>query len=232
MIRQLRTTGDVSAAAALRASIAAFLAVFGLFSSAALAHPHIMIAAETVILLNGQRQLSSITNIWHFDEAFSAFAIQGYDKNGDGILTRQELQPLAEVNLSSLVDYGYFTRVTLPGTKIAFGHPKNYFDTFKEEKLTLQFTLPLAKPLDVLGKTFQVDIYDPEYFAAITFVQDRPVRLLGDSTGCQSLVHRPEPLDPGIASQLGTIPVSQRTLPPELFAITNKLVNAVTVTCK
>jgi ABC-type uncharacterized transport system substrate-binding protein len=92
--------------------------------------------------------------------------------------------------------------------------------------------LPLENALDVRGKTFQVAVYDPEYFAAVTFAQNRPVRLLGDTAGCQSSVHRPEPLDPGIASQLATIPAAQRTLPPELFAITNKLVNAVTVTCK
>lgn len=232
MIRQFRAAGAAFAAAPRGIASAAVAATLGFFPLPALAHPHVLIAAHTDILLNGQGQLTSITNIWDFDEAFSAFAIQGYDSNGDGILTRQELQPLAEVNLTSLADYGYFTRLTLAGAKVAFGHPKNYFDIFKDEKLTLQFTLPLAKALDVRGKTFQVDVYDPEYFAAITFAQDRPVRLLGDSAGCQSLVHRPESLDPGIASQLATIPASQRTLPPELFAITNKLVNGVRVTCK
>jgi ABC-type uncharacterized transport system substrate-binding protein len=228
MIRQYRTP----AAAPRGTAIAAFVAIFGLLSSSALAHPHVLIAAHTQILLTEQGQLSSITNIWDFDEAFSAFAIQGYDTNGDGILTRQELRPLAEVNMSSLADYGYFTNVILAGAKVAFGHPEDYFDLFKNEKLTLQFTLPLTKPLDVRGKAVEVDVYDPAYFAAITFAQDQPVRLLGDSTGCQSFVHRPGPLDPSIASQLATIPASQRTPPPELFAITNKLINAVTVTCK
>ncbi|MGH6778702.1 MAG: DUF1007 family protein [Bradyrhizobium sp.] len=232
MIRRLRTAGAPCAVAPRGTAIAAFIAVLGLSSSPALAHPHILIAAHVQLLINGRGQLASITNIWDFDDAFSAFAIQGYDTNGDGILTRQELQPFAKVNVTSLAHYGYFTRVILTGAKAAFAPPMNYFDVFKGETLTLHFTLPLAKPLDVRGKTFQVDVYDPEYFAAITFAQDRPVRLLGDSTGCQSLVHRPEPLDPGIASQLAVIPASQRTLPPKLSAITDKLVNAVTVTCK
>ncbi|HUC48589.1 MAG TPA: DUF1007 family protein [Xanthobacteraceae bacterium] len=231
-IRQIRTIGGASAPASRGTAIAAFVAIFGLFSSAALAHPHVLITAHTEIQLNGQGQLLSITNIWDFDEAFSAFAIQGYDSNGDGILTRQELQPLAGVNMTSLADYGYFTSAILAGAKAAFGHPENYFDIFKNEKLTLQFTLPLTKPLDVRGEAVEVDVYDPAYFAAITFAQDQPVRLLGDSAGCQSFVHRPAPLDPNIASQLATIPASQRTPPPELFAITNKLINAVTVTCK
>jgi ABC-type uncharacterized transport system substrate-binding protein len=229
---QFRMIGPLSLASLRGIAIALFVAILGPFSSSALAHPHVLISTHTEIVLNGQRQLTGITNIWDFDEAFSAFVIQGYDTNGDGILTRHELQPLAEVNVTSLADYGYFTRINMAGTKVTFGRPKNYFDTFKDEKLTLHFTLPLADPAAVLGKVFRVDIYDPEYFAAITFAQDRPVRLLGDSTGCQTLVHRPEPLDPGVASQLATIPANQRTLPPELFAVTNKLINAVTVICK
>jgi ABC-type uncharacterized transport system substrate-binding protein len=229
MIRQPRTT-RATAATARRIAIAAV--ILGFMTQPALAHPHVLISAHTEIAFNQQGELTNITNIWDFDEAFSAFAIQGYDTNGDGILTRQELQPLAEVNLQSLADYGYFTRITLAGAKTTFGHPKDYFDVFKNEKLTLHFMLPLAKPLDVRGKTFEVDVYDPEYFAAITFAQDQPVRLLDNSTGCQSFVHRPKPLDPSTAGVLATIPASQRTLPPELFAITNKLINGAMVTCK
>jgi ABC-type uncharacterized transport system substrate-binding protein len=232
MIRQRRTTGAAAAAASRGIPIATVAVISGFLLRPALAHPHVLIAAHTEIAFDRQGELTSIANIWDFDEAFSAFAIQGYDSNGDGILTRQELQPLAEVNLKSLADYGYFTRATLAGTNVTFGRPKDYFDVFNEEKLTLHFTLPLAKPLDVRGKTLQVDVYDPEYFAAITFAQDQPVRLLGDSTGCESFVQRPQPLDPDIASVLSTIPASQRTLPPELSAITNKLINGVVVTCK
>ena len=230
MIRRRRMTA--AAAAPRGMAIATVAVISGFLLRPALAHPHVLISAHTEIAFNQQGELTNITNVWDFDEAFSAFAIQGYDTNGDGILTRQELQPLAEVNLKSLADYGYFTRVTLAGAKVTFGHPSDYFDVFNNEKLTLHFTLPLAKPLDVRGKTFEVDVYDPEYFAAITFAQDQPVRLLGDSTGCQSFVHRPGPIDPGIASVLSTIPASQRTLPPELFAITNKLINNAMVTCK
>jgi ABC-type uncharacterized transport system substrate-binding protein len=199
---------------------------------AAKAHPHILIDAHTEIVFNAAGQVTEVTNVWDFDDAFSAFAIQGYDRNDDGILTRQELQPLAEINLKSLADYDYFTRMTVDGKSIPFGHPRAYFDVFKNEKLTLHFTLPLARPLDVHGKTLQVNVYDPAYFAAVTFANDHPVELVGASAGCESVVHRPEPLDGATASRLAVIPASQRELPPELYAITNKLVNATRVTCK
>ena len=196
------------------------------------AHPHILIDAHTDILFNAQGQIVGVTNVWDFDDAFSAFAIQGYDSKSDGNPTRADLQPLAEVNLQSLAEYGYFTQLKVDGVPVAVGHPKDYYDVFTDEKLILHFTLPLAKPLDVRGKTVEIDVYDPAYFAAITFAKGTPVRLAGNSAGCESFVHRPEALDPAIASQLAVIPADQRTLPPELFAITNKLVNATRVSCK
>ncbi len=92
--------------------------------------------------------------------------------------------------------------------------------------------MPLAKPLDVRGQTLEVDVYDPAYFAAITFANERPVTLIGAKGDCESMVHRPEALNPAIASQLAVIPANQRSLPPELFAVTDKLVNAVRIICK
>jgi ABC-type uncharacterized transport system substrate-binding protein len=196
------------------------------------AHPHILIDAHADVLFNAQGQLVGVTNVWDFDDAFSAFAIQGYDSKNEGNPTRADPQPLAEVNLKSLAAYGYFTQFKVDGVPVAVGHPKDYYDIFANEKLTLHFTLPLAKPLDIRGKTVEIDVYDAAYFAAITFAKGAPVRLAGNSAGCESFVHRPEPLDPTIASQLAVIPADQRTLPPELFAITNKLVNATRVSCK
>lgn len=196
------------------------------------AHPHILVEAHAEILFNAQGQMVAVASTWDFDDAFSAFAIQGYDSKGDGIPTRADLQPLAEVNLQSLAEYGYFTKLKVAGASVSFGDPKDYYDVFANEKLTLHFTLPLVKPLDVRGKAVEIDVYDPDYFAAITFGKEQPVKLGGHSAGCESSVHRPEPLDSGIASQLAVIPATQRKLPPGLFAVTNKLVNATRVTCK
>jgi ABC-type uncharacterized transport system substrate-binding protein len=208
------------------------VAVLGVDLQRAEAHPHILIEARTELLFNAQGEVVGVSNIWDFDDAFSAYAIQGYDSKGDGKPTRADLQPFAEINVKSLAEYNYFTRMKVDGVSVSFGHPKNYFDVFNDEKLTLSFTLPLSKPVDIRGKTLQLDVYDPAYFAAITFAQNQPVKLVGADAGCESFVHRPEPLDPSIASQLAAIPASQRRPPPELFAVTDKLVNAARVTCK
>jgi len=227
-----RITGYIRRPTQWIAASALALAILETGLSPASAHPHILIDARAEILFNAQGLLVAVRNVWDFDDAFSAFAIQGYDTRNNGNPTRADLQPLAEINLKSLKEYGYFTQVKIDGTLVAVGHPEDYYDIFADEKLTLRFTLPLAKPLDVHGKTVEIDVYDPAYFAAITFAKKSPVRLAGNATGCESIIHRPEPLDPGVASQLAVIPADQRTLPPELFAITNKLVNATRIVCK
>jgi ABC-type uncharacterized transport system substrate-binding protein len=208
------------------------VAVVGVDPQRAVAHPHILIEARAELLFNAQGEVVGVSNVWDFDDAFSAYAIQGYDSKGDGKPTKEDLQPFAEINVKSLAEYNYFTRMKIDGVSVSFGRPKNYFDVFVNEKLTLSFTLPLSKPIDIHGKTLQLEVYDPTYFAAITFAQNQPVKLIGAGAGCESFVHRPEPLDPLIASQLAAIPASQRKPPPELFAVTDKLVNATRVTCK
>jgi ABC-type uncharacterized transport system substrate-binding protein len=207
-------------------------AVLGTSPQRAEAHPHILIQARSEILFNAQGQVVGVTNIWDFDDAFSAYAIQGYDRKGDGKPTREDLQPFAEVNVKSLAEYGYFTHMKVGSTPVAFGKPKDYFDVFADEKLTLHFTLPTSKPVDLLGSMLQLDVYDPAYFAAITFADRKPFDLIGAKAGCESSVHRPESLDPVLASRLAVIPADQRTLPPELLAVTDKLVNAIVVSCK
>jgi ABC-type uncharacterized transport system substrate-binding protein len=208
------------------------VAVLGVDPQRAEAHPHILIEARTELLFNAQGEVVGVSNVWDFDDAFSAYAIQGYDSKGDGKPTKEDLQPFAEINVKSLAEYNYFTRMKIDGVSVSFGRPKNYFDVFVDEKLTLSFTLPLSKPVDIHGKTLQLEVYDPTYFAAITFAQNQPVKLVGADAACESFVHRPEPLDPSIASQLAAIPASQRKPPPELFAVTDKLINATRVTCK
>ena len=214
---------------ALTFLIVAFL---GAASRAADAHPHVLIDSRIEVLFNTQSQVIGVTNIWDFDDAFSAYAIQGYDSKHDGNPTRQDLQPLAETNVQSLAEYDYFTSMKIAGANVGFALPKNYFDVFTHEKLTLTFTLPLAKPLDLRGEMLEVDVYDPAYFAAITFANERPITLVGAKGNCESTVHRPQALDPAIASKLAVIPANQRTLPPELFAVTNTLVNAARIICK
>ena len=48
---------------------------------------------------------------------FSAFATQGIDHKTKGTFTRDELAPLAKVNVESLQEYAYFTYAKVNGKR-------------------------------------------------------------------------------------------------------------------
>ena len=55
---------------------------------------------------------------------FSAFATQGLESKEKGKFTREELAPLAKVNVESLKEYDYFTYVTADGKKRRSASPR------------------------------------------------------------------------------------------------------------
>ena len=211
---------------------AAVVAAAALLPLPAVAHPHVFVEARAEIVFDAAGDIAAVRHVWRFDEAFSAYASQGFDANRDRVFSMEELQPLAQVNVESLKEYHYFTYVDIDGKQQALADPKEYF--LKEEggQLTLFYTLPLAKPIDPSGHTVRIDVYDPEYFVAVTFVPDTPMALTGDvPAGCTLEVKEPEELDPMAATQLALIPRDTRNLPENLRSITQALANSAFVRC-
>ncbi len=76
--------------------------------------------------------MTAVRHIWQFDEAFTAFAIQGLDANHDGKLSDAELAPLAKVNVNSLKDYDFFTWLRQGGKSFPFVPPTQYWLEFHD----------------------------------------------------------------------------------------------------
>ncbi len=85
-----------------------FLAVLAGAMPAA-AHPHVFVQARATVVYDDQGQVVAIDHVWQFDDAFSVYALQGLDTDGDGKFSREELQELAKINIDSLKDFGFFT---------------------------------------------------------------------------------------------------------------------------
>ncbi|WP_209015425.1 HoxN/HupN/NixA family nickel/cobalt transporter [Roseibium limicola] len=79
------------------------------FAESAQAHPHVFVEARSTLLMNDQGLATGVRHVFRFDDAYTAFAIQGFDKDGDGAYSREELAELAQVNIESMGDFGYFT---------------------------------------------------------------------------------------------------------------------------
>jgi ABC-type uncharacterized transport system substrate-binding protein len=195
------------------------------------AHPHVLVNARAEIVFDQKAEITAIRNIWQFDEAFTSYAIQGLDTDGDGKLSDAELAPLAKVNVESLSEFDFFTWLTIGGKQQTFVVPTEYWLEFHGGRLTLFYTLPLKEPVAV-GPRTALEIYDPEYFVAFAFLPEKTVTLDGAPEGCKAEYHAPQELDSSTAALLGSIPADQRDLPADLQAYTADLVNKITVACK
>ena len=123
--------------------------------------------------------VTGVRHAWTFDDMFSAFATQGLESKEKGEFTREELAPLAKVNVESLKEYDYFTFAKADGKKVAVRRSApDYWLDYKDAVLTLNFTLPLKTP--VKAKELEVDIYDPTFFVDFSTSPRRiPVQLVG-----------------------------------------------------
>jgi len=140
------------------------------------AHPHVWIAAETTVLYeNGT--FTGLRHRWTFDELYSAMETEGLDKNNDGKLDREELSELANFYVTGLKEYSYFTYPALAGQKLALGEPKDIYLEFKDKLLSLNFTVPFAKPVLIDAKGFAFSIYDPSFFIALDMDKPNSLRL-------------------------------------------------------
>ena len=111
----------------------------------AVAHSHVLVTAKAEIVFDAQGRMTGVRNIWQFDAAFSAFASQGLDADGDGKLSDAELALLAKVNVDSLQEYDFFTYLTVDNKLQKFDPPKEYWLEPYNGQLTLFFTLPLKE---------------------------------------------------------------------------------------
>ncbi|MCC6736583.1 MAG: DUF1007 family protein [Bauldia sp.] len=201
-----------------------------LAASPALAHPHVFVTAKAEMVFDAGGALTAVRHIWQFDEAFSAYAVQGLDANNHGVLTRAELAPLAQINVDSLAEYGFFTWLTVDGASVDFAAPSDYFLDMYGGRLTLFFTLPAASPVTIAREAV-LDVFDPEYFVAYEFVTDAPITLVDPPRGCGALFYPPPFLDQATAAALAAIPADERILPATLAGAAADLANTIVVTC-
>src|SRR5471030_921752 len=160
----------------IRMLVAALLSL--IFTAAASAHPHVCVTMKSEVLYAPDGKVTGVRHAWSFDDMFSAFATQGLDAKEKGKFTREELAPLAKVNIESLKEYDYFTYAFADGVKAPMIDPlPDAWLEFTDQVLTLHFTVPFKTP--VKAKELKIEIYDPTIFVDFSFDKKAPVQLVG-----------------------------------------------------
>jgi ABC-type uncharacterized transport system substrate-binding protein len=162
-----------------------------LWTGSACAHPHVWVTMSSELIYATDGTATGVRHAWTFDDAFSVYATQGLKSKKRGVFTREELAPLAEVNVTSLKEYDFFTFAKADGKKAPFNEPVDYYLEYdpKRTVLTLHFTLPFTTP--VKAKQLRIDLYDPTAFIDFEFADKNSVTLVGAPAACELAVTRP-----------------------------------------
>jgi ABC-type uncharacterized transport system substrate-binding protein len=159
------------------------------FTGQAIAHPHVWVSMKSELVYAPDGSVTGVRHAWTFDDMFSTFATQGLETKQKGVFTREDLKPLAEVNVTSLKEFGFFTYAKANGNKVAFTDPVDYWLDYADSVLTLHFTLPFKKP--VKAQQLDIEMFDPDYFVDFVFDEKDPVALVGAPAVCKLSVVRP-----------------------------------------
>lgn len=192
--------------ASLRNFLAALLTLA--FAGLAQAHPHVWVTMKSELLYAPDGTITGIRHAWSFDDMFSAFATQGLESKEKGKFTREELAPLAKVNVESLKEYDYFTYATADGVKTPLSEPApDYWLDYNDSVLTLNFMLPFKTP--VKAKELKVEVYDPSIFVDFAWAKDKPVQLVG-APACKADVVMPREMTFAEGKALSAIPADEQ----------------------
>jgi ABC-type uncharacterized transport system substrate-binding protein len=196
------------------------------FAAPARAHPHVWVTMHSDLIYAADGTITGVRHHWSFDDMFSAFATQGLESKEKGKFSREELAPLAKVNVESLKEYDFFTYATADGVKTPLTDPApDYWLDYNDSILTLNFTLPFKTP--VKAKELKVEVYDPTIFVDFAFAKDKPVALVG-APQCKFDVVPPREMSYAEGKALSNIPADQ---PNTVMAWGAQFANRILVHC-
>ncbi|MCF4099571.1 DUF1007 family protein [Maritalea mediterranea] len=214
----------------LMRALCAFALVLLVLVHSALAHPHIFADAQVDVLFNEQGEIAGVRQSWNFDALYSAWAVQGLDTNGDGEVTPEELQPLADDNMIGLAEYSYYTFAGEGRGTAEIARGRDARMVFDGTNLILSFTLDFTVPQPV-RQAFEIEVGDPEYYVAFTFAEEDAAKLVGAPEGCSLEVNGPRPIDPKLEEELFALGPDVLQLPPHLAEAAKNLANVLVVRC-
>lgn len=202
------------------------LVLFGL-AQPAMAHPHIFIDAKVAVVFDDDGRIATLRNSWTFDTAFSVWMVQGLDTNGDGVVSSEEMQELADENMVGLADYGFYT---VAGDGVHFTPVGDQRMRYEDNKVTLDFSIDAAEPV-VPGSRFELGIFDAEYYVAISFADVGHVTLENAPASCGTELVPPRPMDRATEDRLYALGPDVLELPPDLAAAMRGTQGMIVISC-
>ena len=158
----------------LRQGVGIALLAFGAahWPSGATAHPHVFVNYGVDLLFSGDR-IDGARLTWTFDDMFSGFLVQEFDRDRNGSLSPAEIHQIEGKHLAEFRRVKFFTVVTLNGQDVTPGPVRDFTATVAKGLVTYQFTLPFSAAL-VSTTAIEVVVDDPTYYIAYLVTGARP----------------------------------------------------------
>ena len=116
--------------------------------------------------------ISGVRHAWTFDEMFTTYALQGLESKTKGVYSREELAPLAQINVESLKEFDFFTFAKADGKKEKFSSRS----TISSNTGTAADAAFHAAAQDaVKPKQTALEVFDPSYFIDFKFAEKDPI---------------------------------------------------------
>ncbi len=148
--------------------------LFMLFSAKTPAHPHVWIETSLDLLVENKK-ITAINVKWVYDEFYSSAAFFESDIDGNNVISPEENLKFLDRTYEELKKNNFFTYLKLNKTQLSGFEIKNFDARFKDEILTVSFTILVTEPVDPAGKEFTASFYDKTYFIEIYFQENNPV---------------------------------------------------------
>jgi len=145
-----------------------------LMSMNSYAHPHSWVDMKTEIQGDG-KHITGFTMTWEFDAMTSAYMLDGEDLSAEN--KAQTLQNLTDSIMQNMTTNHYLTYFYEGSMPVKYALAENGSLTQDKIKATLQFYLPLAKPLALSEKTLKLLIYDPSYYVDMSWPTKNAITL-------------------------------------------------------
>jgi ABC-type uncharacterized transport system substrate-binding protein len=173
------------------------------------AHPHAWIDVTVKVIFDKKAGVIGLRQTWLFDPAYTVFATEGLDSDGDGVPDKDKLKTLLHENMRNLHAHRYFTDVRVGSDRVTFSPATDMSSRMNGKRLEMTFTLPFQTPAAATTTPVVYAIYDPTYYIEMVHAEiAAPVDLVDAPDSCRYRLTPPNP-NPEVVSLAASLDRTQ-----------------------
>lgn len=137
------------------------------------AHPHMFVDTELEAIFDGDGRLAAVRITWIYDELTTLMSVTdgGHDKDGDGALSKAEMQPLQGFDMEWGADFLGDFQISRGEEKLELvPGPQDWTSDWKDGHLISTHVRRLAVPAAPGAGPLVLKPFDPGYYTAYAII--------------------------------------------------------------